>query len=590
MGDDKFKNLYESFVGQIDYCNLIESYGEDFVDFTNTNFDLLQAQFCGFYLTLLLDEYLIKIDDNNHTTAFIPEFIKEVVKMVAVDNGNGYTLGDLSYHDEVSVLVKIRNKLAHGDFIIRDNEIVFEENKVEGRVNLELLIKALYSFEDSYEDYFLSGPRCKVFNSNTLENNSIAIDTEKDFNRVCNNLYRIEITDTPVIGTVRDVNYTCAMRELYGEITKFINKNRTDIIPHHINICKDWFKQKGIMINCSIQKLNTTEQYKNIKAKYMANFDVYKLLPPVQQLNLINNISYRINKGKFQKFNIRKGILVNLYLLKKFKENPNDILKKVIEENPNMYKYFLYHMDDVIISSYLVGFNSLYEYGLDKESTKNGSSNFIELYDGEQLDFSRLNIDKLYDPNMTIEHNCDTFEDDVLKYENDSIANIDRTIAAKEKILNNYLEKCKNQEEAKINQLTSEIEKAKQEKKGLLARIEDIKLALITCDKDKYTKNLNIIYHIRNAIAHGNIFVDSYSNDIQETSIIIRDFYDGKTCYERKMKIKDFATLFLKCNIDVLYDFITRNINDKSILLDDYLDTLDSRYLLRSYNNFKEYK
>lgn len=584
---DKFKNLYESFVGHIDYCNFVESYGEDFIDFSDTNFALLQAQFCGFYLTLLLDEYLVKIDEENYTTKFIPEFIKEFVKMIAIDNGKGYTLGDLSYHDEVTALVKIRNKLAHGDFIILNNDIVFEENNVKGKINLDSLINTLAGFDESYENYFLTKPRCKVFNSHKLLGNFGTLNTEDNFDKLCNSLYRIEITDTPILGTTRNINYVNTINFLHEKIYDLIAKGKDDIIPGFISKNKKILDDNGIKVEYSYRKLPTTECYSYIKEKYMANFEQYKLLPITQQINIINNISYRMHKGKFQKFNLGKGIFFNLLILRELKKNHNITFREIIENNPSLYNMFLYHMDDVVISSYLVAFNSLYEYGLDKESTKNGFTNFIKIYDGEQLDFSQLSLEKLDDSNMTIERDCNSFMDDILKYETNSIDIIDKTILSKENNLKNYLERCKNKNEAKIKMLISEVEKAKQEKENLLLKIDEIKLAFANYDQEKYIRNLNIIYHIRNAISHGNLFVDSYSNNIQETSIVIKDFYEGKICYERKMKIKDFVTLFSIQNIKVTYGFIAENIVDETLPADDYLDKLNKRLSIRKCKYMK---
>ena len=135
--------------------------------------------------------------------------------------------------------------------------------------------------------------------------------------------------------------------------------------------------------------------------------------------------------------------------------------------------------------------------------------------------------------------------------------------------------------------LISEVEKAKQEKENLLLKIDEIKLAFANYDQEKYIRNLNIIYHIRNAISHGNLFVDSYSNNIQETSIVIKDFYEGKICYERKMKIKDFVTLFSIQNIKVTYGFIAENIVDETLPADDYLDKLNKRLSIRKCKYMK---
>lgn len=587
MKNNKFKNLYQSFTGQIDYCNFIETYGEDYVDFSNTNFDMLQAQFCGFYLTLLLDEYLVQIDKNNYTTEFIPEFINQIVSMIAIDNGKGYTVGDLSYRDATTVLVKLRHKLAHGDFIIKNNEIIFEENNAEGRVNLDLLKKALTNLEDMFENYFLTKPRCKAFNY-IIPNGFINADTEENFDKLCNNSYRIELIDTPIEGTERDINYTIAINYLYDSITKLIRKHEVYRIPELIYKKQNIFIDNGINIEYLIKRLPLTDCYKKTKEKYMANLELYKVVPTPLQLNIINNISYRMNKGRYQKFNVRKGLLLNIFVLGELKKNPNYTLTEIVDDNPELCNLFMYHIEDIVVSSYLVAFNSLYEYGLETEATKKGYTNFVKIYNGEQLDFSKFNLEKLYDPNMTIEHNCNNFEEDISIYEKKSIDAIDKKIKGKMDNLQSYLNGSKDKQESKINSLTAEVENAKKEKEELVLKIQDIKLSLEKYDKEQYTKNINIIYHIRNAIAHGNIFVDSYSDDIQETGIIIRDYYNEENCYEKKLKVKDFVDLFLISNVETIYDFIANNVTDEKIIIDEYMQKLKIKSILNEKRNINK--
>lgn len=585
MKDEKFKNLYQSFTGQIDYSNFIESYGEDFIDFSNTNFELLEAQYCGFYLTLLLDQYLIKVSDKVYSSKFIPEFVDEIAKNIAVNNGDGYTLGNLSYKNSIDVLVKIRNKLAHGDFIIKNDEIIYVENNEEGKIDLSKLKKVISNFDNIYEDYILDGPRCKVFNFNSMLNNYFTINNESDFDKICDNIYRIEIIDEPMSGHVRDCKYVSTINYFYDAIRDFIDKRRVDLIPKFISKNEKVFKDYNINLKYSIKRLSITECYDAVKEKYMCNLEQYKLLTSCDKLNVINNISYRVNKGKYQKFNLSKGILLNLIILNELKNNPNYTLDEIIKKNSKINNLFMYHVEDIIISSYLVSFNSLYEYGLDGESTSNGHTNFVKIYDGEHLDFSKFGFDILDDPNMTIEHNCDNFESDIIKYENDEIKRIDSKINGLTNSLNQYLNNCTNKTEEKTNLLITKVEDAKREKEELLTKLDDMKMSLVCYDKDKYIKNINIIYHIRNAIAHGNVFVDSYNNDINETEIIIQDFYDNKVCYQKKIKIKDFVSLFLMNNIENVYDYISDNIVDKTLLVGGYLNNVKVKSMMKTMKN-----
>ena len=109
MDDIRFKNLYDAMTSHIDYSNMIESYGDDYVTFSNTNFELLQVIFGGFYLTSTMEDYFKKQPDGTVKSVLVPEFVKLLVSKIAKYNGKGYTLGELSYKDEYTVIEKVRN-------------------------------------------------------------------------------------------------------------------------------------------------------------------------------------------------------------------------------------------------------------------------------------------------------------------------------------------------------------------------------------------------------------------------------------------------------------------------------------------------
>ena len=268
MNDTRYKNLYDALTSHIDYCNLIETYGEDLVTFENTNFDLLQTIYGAFSLTQLMDDYFIK-KGNKVTCTIIPEVLKQIVEKVAIYNGSGYTVGALMYHDEYMVLEKLRNKLAHGDFIIRNGEIVFEENKVEGRVKVDKFLELLYALETDVEKYTLSSPYTKVFSKCLDQSKLTKITTEEEMDNICNNLYRIDIIDTPIFPRTRDRKYITARNQLYEQIRKGLTKYSLQLLEKYLKKMDPILRQNGIQVTYSINNIKTLDFYPNIKEKYI---------------------------------------------------------------------------------------------------------------------------------------------------------------------------------------------------------------------------------------------------------------------------------------------------------------------------------
>ena len=94
-------------------------------------------------------------------------------------------------------------------------------------------------------------------------------------------------------------------------------------------------------------------------------------------------------------------------------------------------------------------------------------------------------------------------------------------------------------------------------------KIKDLKDKADNFDLNKYTKNLNIINHLRNSIAHGNYEIDD--SDINNRCFIFNDIYNGVNTYSLKIKCDDFDKLFTSRN-----------------LIHDYLDKLSREHLGKS--------
>lgn len=587
MNDTRYKNLYDALTSQIDYGNFIETYGKDFVTFENTNFDLLQTIYGGFLLTLIMDTYFIKQSNNTVKCELIPEAVRKLVSMIATYNGSGYSIGNLMYKDEYTVLEKLRNKLAHGDFIIKDGEIIIGEKGVVGSIKVKDFIAFIESFEASHEINALNNPYTHIFNTVIDKSKIKLITNEKDMYSVCKYIYKIEITDSPIFPQSRNAKY-CEMREyMYRFITDKLTSGFTpEQIKEMLKKKERLLKDVGMHIDYKITRFTDLAYYEEIKDKYLTEKEAYQLLHETDQINLLNSLSYRIGKGKYQNLDIRKGIALNIVLLEEIKEHLGYKLGTIIQES-DIRRLFIYHLDDIVISSYLVGFNAAYEYGLEKGLTQKGNYNLVSIFQGKSLDFSKLELDKLDDPNMAIEHTFTKYLTDVDNYEVKVLKDADEAIKRAKGKLEQY-KNCKNQEEQKIVTLKKEIEEAEELKQEIIEEILELKEFSKNFDLAKYTRNINIITHIRNAIAHGHVYINSHSTNIPDTEIIFRDYLNGQIVYEKKMLIKDFVTIFHNFNIGEVYEFITNNISDKTLIDEDHYENVILRSILREIRELSE--
>ena len=564
MNQTVLMNLYEALISHINFGNIVESYGEDDVTLENANLDLLKVLYAGFYITLIIDQYAEKVDEDNVRFKFVPKFIEKAVDLFADNNGSGYSLGNLRYKDASTVLVKVRNKLAHGDFIIRDGDIIFTEKKVEGKININRLLTFISSFEQSYEDYTLYDNRTKVFNYVDKNKKLIHIDKDDDMDKLCQSLYRIEITNNPMFPNVRDANYWYIIDSIYKKIILLIRSSANlKTISIELEKIKEDLKNKRIMFDFKITNCPELEYYEQLKNKYRDQLHLYKMFPVENQISILNHFSYILSKGQYQKFNIKKGIFLNEVMLKGFSKNPKGTLREIIASQPNITPLYLYDMDEAILATYLANFNSMYGYGLEKILSKDGNSSIMDIYDKTKLDFSKLDLTMLDSDTMAIEK---TFDSQLEKYKSEVIKKCNHKISTCIYNKNQYVTKTNHFQEEELSKKEEKIEQAKMEKIAQIEHLIELEEFDKNFDKEKYTRNLNIIYHIRNAIAHGNIYVDSYSNDVRNKYIIIRDYKDSTLVYEKRIKVNEFTSLFKVSNIQVLTEFYLNNIEDSSFV------------------------
>ena len=59
--------------------------------------------------------------------------------------------------------------------------------------------------------------------------------------------------------------------------------------------------------------------------------------------------------------------------------------------------------------------------------------------------------------------------------------------------------------------------------------------------------------------------------------MVIKDYYQDKLYYEKELTINEFSTLFKMSNFYLLHDFYKNNIEDETIMDDEYIKTLNRR-------------
>lgn len=554
MEKDFLENLYRAFKAQNDYLQFILSFLKDETKFSEDDIKLLQVIYAGFYIMVIYDKYTEKIDENNIIFHLHPTFIEKMIQIVATKVGDRYAVGDLTYKSASDVLIKLRNKLAHGDFIIKDDYVIFTEKNVEGRIKISALLEFIIEFENNCEDFYLYNNQAKIFNFHTLKKNFIHIKRETDIDKVCRKVYRLEITSRPIGIKSKDLDYFIQMIAIYKEIEYMIRKYYPiTVIKDKLYELKQKLKNNFIDFDFKIEPYTDLSYYPEIKKQFMKRFELYKDAILKHQVVLLSNLANYISDCPYNKLNITNGIFVNEIILKQINTIPNLCFDNIVPAK--LEDAFLCEFNEVVISMCLASFNSLYTYGLEKVFTNFGNTNIVDLYNNIKLDFSQFDLSLLDDPNMSIEKTLDIkFE----QYVKSQMQKCDDTIIHHTSNLDQYKSKAKIIKIETINKHKEKIEKAEEEKTRMiyeLINMSDFISQFLDEKYKKYIRNINIIYHIRNAIAHGQIFLGSYCTNLCEQKIKIVDYKNGEIVYQKEVNLDEFNSLFNAHNSEILRKF-----------------------------------
>ena len=137
----KILNELNTFIiSNISYTKYLETLGNinDLDSFCNV--EKLQVIYASFMMMLWKDEY-IKKDKSRLISTLSDELLDDIVSIVAEQrNDNSWKIGDLIFENNYDVIDVIKNKLAHGDYIINENYLELDIDKKKGYILIDNLV------------------------------------------------------------------------------------------------------------------------------------------------------------------------------------------------------------------------------------------------------------------------------------------------------------------------------------------------------------------------------------------------------------------------------------------------------------------
>ena len=485
------------------------------------------------------------------STILDDELSKMLTSLFTLENGN-YYYGKHLMGDGATTINKLRNKLAHGLYILDmdkstvtisdDNDML--EFDIRTLVNFvyQALYNSIYKKKDNYYDNKI------IFTLNGKPNRQKPFKDIKELEKYIN-------THKTLKASIEGINGYKITEEDKSKLDKITN--------NYIN--QENFKEFKKFEKENLNKIKVTyevEELKNIDTNELATslFTMTKKGSTYGDVQLyIGETLRKINMQDLEK--IGTVSLSNIALIDGI-SRCNTIDYQILNKTTNQLYGNMSFSTDSLAYTLVSMFNTLFSYGRDKLLNNNETNIFT---DNDKFDYSQLDLSKFNVTNYT-------FDTGYLKAKLERKTAVEKMITKLNKSIKTTQVQINNLtgvtgKESVINNLKTKIQNDQKEIQNLTKEKNEIEVLnnYFNSHQDYFIKKA-IINGIRNSIAHGHYKID-YTKDYENASIEFNDIYKGKTTFQASIKIIDFFYFFID--------------NEKSVL--NYLGNMKGKSLWKTY-------
>lgn len=520
-------------------------------------------------------ESIIEKDSNKNLSILVdtPSY-KEILNHFCIKKDNKYYIDEIEFTSHLECLDFIRNKLLHGDYHIKDDEIYLNKEGKIGKIKFSKLVNYTLVLGD------LTKCKDKEIESSLVLCSPFTDDVFSHLNLITERMYYVDFKITVKGTRTIDSGIIKLLNEI-EDLTHYYNVEEKmypiDAVLYALNDKEDELKQKKCIVSYNLGRYIEKPNSKEIITRFLKEYRTLKKYKDIKLNDIVNYLT--TNTFYDSKDHLNKSFEMLTYQLLRLM--PNAVGSVIRHDAP----------EDAFTEEYgkkipfnILKFYCYFNYGLDKIHSSSHDTLLRDILEGNKLDYSQLDLSLFEDINMISEITINNYND---QYQG-IINEYNKKEASYKKALgdyNNYIAKTNTPNPAVEAKLLSIVQTGKDS----FDKIKDLKDKADNFDLNKYTKNLNIINHLRNSIAHGNYEIeDSDANNIY---FIFNDIYNGVCTYSLKKKSDDFAKLFDSRNL--IHDYLEKlslkhlgktmdRIHKEELLLDSSYVKEDS---ISSWNN-----
>lgn len=545
--------LYLNFLGDIYNEKYLKQYITDKNSIISAKMSLLSL------IMLSIKEDIVEnVGNLNYESKIFLNALENTVSYISIQKDDGYCVDNYKFSTKEEIVSLIRNKLAHGRFIIDYDKNVVILNRENEQIEIDIdnlsyfIVRALQAYlrDIKTNEYIHDFCVC----SKVLSNREKPIKTISEIKNLVRNIkhYVFKISSNE-----NEVPQICinVLEDFIINYKNHINSSKFYELSENLKIFLESYNCKCEMSSKKIKNEKIEEQIINyasnlIKEQNDLNYE--------EQVNIIMQESLNYINPTYKKVSQLYSVLKVLNIIEAIKTyNTSDVDK--------LYNYFIENdIDNIYINYNEIGvvlinlFNSLFMYGFDEKYKISGG---YKLDRQDNFDFGTLDFQNIYPSIDGIDYT--PLMDAKTKYKSceKEYNEVDKLIKGNKE----HLSKIENNEEA-IIKINNKINDLMIELKTLYINKEESKKNLISIAKDfkenkNYFKNFAIVNGIRNSIAHGNYEIIS-GESLEDSKIIFNDIYKGKLTFKLEVSFYQFSSM-LEDNFETLFKYLDKCENNQ---------------------------
>lgn len=561
INNDKSKNNYISLIKANEkYMKYISSHSLNNEFISKEEINYLIVGYISVSLLLFKDEYIKKDEYKNLSTTLNSDIIEKYSKIVSTKVDNKYKIGDITFNSPIEVIDKIRNKLAHGDYEIKDNNVIIEVEDSIGEIEIDKLLSLSTTIDSTWEKFQLGSENKFSYIATSIPNDNFKLNTKEDINNLLVNSRYIEIKDNPIPPAIRNEQYA-------KMVNFFIDKAKRET-TNGVNI-EDLVKRKNIksildrsLINIKVKetKINNLNSSNKIKNKLLSKLSFISNIKVEEQLKYIGILIHSAELDTMPKKDIFHGLMLNELILKKLKEDITIKEQDIINDYESGYLLVLENEKIQVVTT-IIQFYFNYIYGLEQVLNNNDNEHIIDIVENKLFDFSKLDLSNIKPSSIIVEKEYSYFPEQIEKIKKDILVLNDRYNKIDTNIKRLSSIKGKEDKLEELITLRNEIKLQQDKKLELLDKCNDFMLN----SYNNYKYNRAVIEHLRNCIAHGNIKIDIFrpNYEVEDTVVMLNDIFKDNNTFSLETTLEEFNTLFNEHNLNEIYNFLGLDNNTK---------------------------